>query len=154
MVVCYRPVVGDDPDAEPCAIQRWLFGPDGKALRGPDGRRIKMMLGPTRGAAVKLSDDADVAYGLGVSDGFETALRVYLRGWRPIWALGSAGAIREFPVLPDVSLTIFVDHDGPGLEAARVCRDRWRAAGREAVIRHPPTPGADCADLDLVTGKV
>ena len=132
---------------EPVAIQRWYFGPDGKALRGPDGRRVKKMLGPVKDAAIKLTDDADVIYGLVVAEGFETALATYLAGWRPTWALGSACALASFPILAGIALTIFADHDDAGLEAARVCRDRWRAAGCEAVIRRPPTPGADAADL-------
>jgi len=60
----------------------------------------------------------------------------YLVGWHPVWALGSAGAIEEFPALPGIeSLTIFADNDARGRGAALLCAERWRAAGMEVLVR-------------------
>jgi putative DNA primase/helicase len=61
-----------------------------------------------------------------------------LSGWTPIWAAGSAGAIRRFPVLAGIdSLTIFADIDSAGLVAAQECEGRWAAVGKEARISPP-----------------
>ena len=61
-----------------------------------------------------------------------------LAGWSPIWAAGSAGAIRRFPVFTGIdSLTIFADADSAGLEAAQECAGRWAALGKEVRISSP-----------------
>jgi hypothetical protein len=148
MLAAYRPISGDrDPDAPPCAIQRWFLTGTGEARRGPDGHRLKLMLGPTAVAAIKLTPDEAIEQGLCVAEGLETSLSLYLHGWRPMWALGSAGAIRSLPVLSGVeALNIFADHDAAGLEAARTCRDRWRAAGRHCLVIRRKAAGLDWAD--------
>ena len=78
-----------------------------------DGHKIgKKMLGPVAGCAVKIDSDEDVEQGLGICEGIETGLAIRATGWRPIWALGSAGAIQTFAPMPGVeALTIFADHD-------------------------------------------
>jgi hypothetical protein len=48
-------------------------------------------LGPVGGAAIKLSDDADVTMGLIIGEGLETTLAATVFGLAPAWALGSAG---------------------------------------------------------------
>ena len=111
----------------------------------------KMMLGPVAGCAIKLVADAEVTQGLGVCEGIETAVVATSRfGWRPIWALGSAGAIAQFPVLHGVEgLTIFADNDlnAVGMSAARTCAARWCNAGREVRILLPRCGGLDWADV-------
>jgi hypothetical protein len=55
---------------------------------------------------------------------------------RPGWALGDAGHIRDFPVLPSIeALTILVDNDvsGTGQRAAEACARQWVDAGRDVV---------------------
>jgi hypothetical protein len=107
------------------------------------------MLGPVGGCAIKFDDDAEVTYGLGVAEGPETALAVRASGWRPVWALGSADAIKAFAALNGIeALTVFADHDksGTGRKAARECVNRWHAAGREAVGTMPRGVGCDWAD--------
>jgi hypothetical protein len=119
---------------EPQALQITALHPDGSKI----GRKMR---GPAAGTAIKLDPDDMVGDGLGVTEGFETGLAVALQGWRPIWAAGSAGAIRDFPVLSGIeALTVFSDNDssGTGLEAARKCAHRWREADREIEIK-PPT---------------
>jgi len=110
----------------------------------------KMMLGPVRECAVKLDPDDAVTFGLGICEGIETGLAIRATGWRPIWALGSAGAVRTFPVLAGIdALTIFADNDekGTGQGAARECASRWVTAGREVFIRTPSNVGSDWLDV-------
>lgn len=137
---------------EPRAVHRTALGPngDGKA-RVPGLGNPKKMLGPTRGAVVKLDADSDVLDGLGLAEGIETALAIMAAGWRPVWACGSAGSISTFPVLPGVeALTIFADADPTGLAAAQSCQARWLAAGRECTIILPPDDGQDWADVTVM----
>jgi hypothetical protein len=89
-------------------------------------------------AVVRITKDDAVTGSLGITEGVEDALAVVLSGWSPVWAATSAGAVAKFPVLPGIeSLTIFADADAAGLRSAEACRERWRLAGREAVIAAP-----------------
>lgn len=136
MVALFRHTLTDVP----VAIHRTALTPDCRKI----GRK---MLGECRDAAIKLSPDHDVTAGLGVTEGIETALSVMQAGWQPVWALGSATSIDSFPVLAGVeSLTIFADHDPPGIEAANACAERWRAAGREARVAYPQSINSDFND--------
>lgn len=134
---------------EPRAIHRTAIQPDGSGkAEPPDGGPAKRMLGPARGAVVKLVGDEDVTLGLGLAEGIENALTAVCAGWRPVWAAGSAGAIRTFPVLAGIEgLNIFADHDPTGLEAARACGRRWAEAEREAALIHPRGDGLDWNDV-------
>ncbi|WP_395697975.1 toprim domain-containing protein [Methylocella sp.] len=99
-----------------------------------------MMLGPVAGAAIKIDADEDVTMGLTVGEGAETCVAARQLGLRPVWALGSAGAIGAFPVLPGVeALTILEELDDAGANgrAIEACASRWRAAGREVLIVSP-----------------
>jgi putative DNA primase/helicase len=119
----------DPMSAAPLGIHRTFLGPDGAKLE-------RKMLGPQ--GVVRLSPDVAVTIGLGISEGIEDGIAVMLSAWQPVWAATSAGAISKLPVLAGVhALTIFADADEAGLGAAETCRDRWRAAGREAVIAAP-----------------
>jgi Toprim domain/CHC2 zinc finger len=120
----------------------------------------RMSLGPVGGAAIKVDDDADVELGLTVGEGLESVLAARQLGFRPAWALGSAGAIRNFAVLPGITaLTIITDNDKPdahgrqaGQEAALACSARWTAAGIEVRRVVPRTAGADMADIAVQEG--
>ena len=88
---------------------------------------------------------------LGVCEGIETGLSIYQNNWHPIWALGSAGAIERFPVLPGVeALTVFADNDvsEAGTTAAFRCKRNWLAAGCDVDIKVPRTVGHDWLDED------
>ena len=129
LIAALRPVVGDlDENVPPTAILR--IGLDERG-----GKIAKKMLGPVAGCAVKLDADENVSLGLGIAEGLETSLAVRAAGWRPIWCLGSAGAISTFAPLAGIeaALTIFADSDanGVGTVAARECA----AAGRGRVLR-------------------
>jgi putative DNA primase/helicase len=101
----------------------------------PDARKIdRKALGPVGGAAVKLSDDADVSLALAVGEGLETTLAGLMRGFSPAWALGCADAIGALPVLPGVEALTVLAETGDGGKNARAieaCAARWIAAGRE-----------------------
>ena len=141
LVVAFRLIRNDDEGTPPAAIHRIALNPDGSKLG-------KMMLGPVSGCAVTLDPDENVEEGLGICEGIETGLAIRATGWRPVWALGSAGAIAKFAPIPGIeTLTIFADHDATGLGDAQVCAERWQAAGHEAFIRWPSGLGRDYAEV-------
>lgn len=136
MVAMFRDMLTNAP----VAVHRTFLDDGGRKLE-------RKMLGPAKGAAIKLSPDQDVEGGIGIAEGIETALTIMSSGWRPVWALGSAGAIERFPILPGVSsITVFADHDDAGLAAARACARRWAADGRENRILIPAATGHDWND--------
>lgn len=110
-----------------------------------EGRKIaRKMYGKAKGAVVRLSDDTDVEYGLGIGEGIETALAT---GFAPIWSCLSAGTMAAFPVLGGIeALTIFADRDHAGMSAANACGRIWHEAGKEVEIVAPSEIGADFAD--------
>jgi hypothetical protein len=142
LIAAFHSITKPDNDA-PVAIMRVGLNADGSKI-------AKKMLGPVAGCAIKLDPAENVSHGLGTAEGLETALAVRATGWRPVWALGSAGAIENFPPLAGVeALTIFADNDesGRGTEAAQACAARWSDAGSEVFVRTPNRTGADWADI-------
>ena len=144
LIALFRDIVTN----EPRAIHRIAITSGGILI----GKR---MLGRVAGCAVKLDADQNVEHGLAVGEGIETMIAARMRGFRPAWALGSAGTLKTFPVLGGVEcLSIIVDHDLPdkngrqaGQEAALECSQRWTAAGREVRRIMPRRQGADMADF-------
>jgi hypothetical protein len=136
----------------PQAIQRLFLDID------QNRKTEAMMLGPVGNAAMMISSRADTfCDSLGfcpllyVCEGLETALALHQFGRRPVWALGSAGAIARFPVIFGVGeLTIAADNDenNVGLEAAVECAERWNGEKDQhfARIVMPRKPGTDFAD--------
>jgi putative DNA primase/helicase len=127
MVALFRDVATN----EPCGLHRTFLDRGGRKL----GRR---MLGRAKHAAIKLDADEGVVLGLVIGEGVETGLAAQLAGFRPVWALGSAGALAEFPVLPGIeTINILgeIDDGGANRRATQACAARWMAAGREA-LRH------------------
>jgi hypothetical protein len=134
---------------EPRAIHRIAITSGGTLI-------AKRMLGRVAGCAIKFDADNDIEQGLVIGEGIETCLAARMRGLKPCWALGSAGAIRSFPLLGGIDcLTILVDNDEPdrngrraGPDAAAECSARWTAAGGREVRRIVPRrTGHDMADL-------
>jgi hypothetical protein len=137
LVALFRDIVSN----EPCAIHRIALRPDAIKID-------RKMLGPRGNAAIKLTGDEDVTYGLSVGEGIESTLAGMAMGFRPAWALGSAGSIRNFPVLAGIDcLTIVTDHDDEGKLAADACRERWTDAGREVLIVMSAVESEDANDL-------
>ncbi len=130
---------------QPTGIHRTYLSADGltKAHCVPQ----KMMLGRAALACVKLAPDDAVTEGLAIAEGIETAIAAHMIGWTSVWAALSANALKHFPILEGIeALTIFADHDAPGLASAHTCAARWAAAGREVIIRTPLTRATDLAD--------
>jgi phage/plasmid primase-like uncharacterized protein len=150
LIALVRDIVTDAPKA----IQR-------SALDG-DGRKIdRRSLGPTKGGAIKLWEDAEVTYGLVIGEGLETvavaATRINHRGTllQPAWALMDSANLSGFPILAGIeALTILVDHDanGVGQAAAASCAKRWSAASRNVIRLMPDALGTDFNDLALNGG--
>ncbi len=101
MVALFRNIYSDEPQA----VSRTFLDCAGTKIE-------RKFLGPVGGAAVKLDPDENVLTGLHVGEGVETCLAARQFGLRPAWALGSKGAIRDFPVLSGIeALTIFAEPD-------------------------------------------
>jgi hypothetical protein len=133
-------LMSDPMSGKPTGIHRTFLKPDGSGKA--DIAKPKMMLGST--GVIRLHER--VTNGLGLTEGIETALAIIQRvGWGPVWAAGSDGGIRNFPVLPATTLNIFTDSDAAGMAAAESCRARWVKAGAEVWV-HTPLPGMDWDD--------
>jgi putative DNA primase/helicase len=145
MIGLLRNVLNNTPQA----VHRTALSSAGKKL----GRKV---LGSKAGAAVKLWPDDEVSVGLVIGEGLETVLSAATRIehggtlLRPAWAVGDAGNLAAFPVLPGTdSLTILVDYDesGTGQRAALECSRRWTKAGREVFRIIPNRCGDDINDV-------
>ncbi|WP_439409759.1 toprim domain-containing protein [Bradyrhizobium sp. DASA03076] len=133
MVTAFRSIADDKLQA----IHRTALTRDGKKID-------RKMLGPVAGGAIKIDADEDVEQGLTIGEGFETCLAGRQLGFRPVWALGSAGAISTFPVLPGIdALTILAETDDSGANARGVqaCGNRWVAEQREVIVVTPHAVG-------------
>jgi len=138
MLALFRDVKTD----EPVAVHRTAVTEHGVAL----GR---MALGPIARAAIKLwpLDGDQIAVGEGIETVLAAALHVR-RDLQPAWALAVANNLKFLPVIRGVRrLTIFVDNDEAGREAAESCSRRWCDAGRAVVKLTPNIPDADFNDL-------
>jgi putative DNA primase/helicase len=102
----------------------------------PEARKPKRkFLGPVGGAAIKLDADGDVTSGLHIGEGVETCMAARQLGLKPVWVLGSAGAIGRFPLLNGIdALTVLAENDEANAVAVAQVGERWTAAGREVLI--------------------
>lgn len=133
MLTAFRSIVGDTLQA----IHRTALTPAGAKID-------RKMLGPISGSAIKIDADENVEQGLTIGEGFETCLAGRQLGFRPVWALGSAGAIGTFPVLPGIDgLTILAETDdsGANARAVKTCGNRWAAEQREVIVATPRVAG-------------
>ena len=136
----------------PQAVQRLFLDID------QNKKTEAMMLGPVGGAAMMISSRAETfseclswCPRLYVCEGLETGLALHAAGHRPVWALGSAGAIARFPVLFAVGHVIICadnDNTSTGISAAIDCAERWNATPKQkATIVMPGTTNSDFADM-------
>ena len=131
------------------AVQRTALDKDG-------AKRGRRMLGVAAAAAIKFDNDDAVTTGLIVGEGAETVLSGRQVGFRPAWALGSAGAIATLPVLTGIeALSIHAEHDETGANARAIeeCGSRWQDAGR-LVITIAPRLGNDLNDAIRMQGAL
>jgi hypothetical protein len=133
---------------EPKAIHRRLI-----TAAGEKADRWKA-LGPTGDCVIRLWPDDAVTTAVVLGEGIETVLagatNICHRGTllQPAWAAGDAGHLWSLPVLPGVeALTLLVDADDTGQDAAAECAERWTAAGREAIRLTPRNIDADFNDI-------
>jgi hypothetical protein len=146
LICAFRPiltVVPSDPfhDSPVSAIHR---------IRGR-GHDNKAMLGPVKGKAVQFGEWEEVSSGgvIHVTEGVETALARLARNHRPIWALGSAGALESMPVLAYAcQLVVWADSDesGRGEQAADKLARRYAESGRKADVFLRGESGKDFGD--------
>jgi hypothetical protein len=135
LIALFRDVVTD----EPRATSRTFLTEGGRKLE----RRFH---GPVAGCAIKL-DKLDGCGALHIGEGIETCLSARILGHRPVWALGSAGAIDKFPIVEGVStLTLLRENDEANSRAATACRLRWIEAKRD-VASIWPAVGKDLNDM-------
>ena len=128
----------------PLAIHRTFLACDcgGKAPIGPQ----KMMLGPCRGGAVRLTAPGKL---LMVGEGIETCLAAMQATGHPAWAALSTSGLRALDLPKDVrDVILLADGDDPGEAAARDCAWRWKREGRRVRIAHPHQ-GMDFNDMLL-----
>jgi DNA polymerase len=144
LVAAYRDVVTD----EFAGIHRIALTPD--VFTGAKVQRRTLGSWPMP-RAIKLWPLGDHLF---LGEGIETVLAAATRlMMRPAWAAGSSGNLKKFPVLAQTRLTLLVDNDASGIEAAKICGQRWSKAGRKVGLRQPPCPGTDFNDLVLEVMK-
>jgi putative DNA primase/helicase len=131
-------------DDNPIGILRTFLSADGneKAWCIPN----KMMLGPCRGGAVRLSEASDSVM---VGEGIETSLSAMQGTGRATWAALSAPGLCTLDLpRPIRDVIILADGDEPGERAAQDAAQRWNRQGRRVRIARAPS-GLDFNDLLL-----
>ena len=115
-----------------------------RRLARPRSDPAKMMLGPCRGGAVRLSQPGDM---LMVGEGIETCLAAMQATSHPAWAALSTSGLRALDLPESVrEVIVLADGDDPGEAAARDCALRWQREGRRVRIARPPR-GQDFNDV-------
>jgi putative DNA primase/helicase len=133
-------------DDTPLAVHRTFLARDGSGKAPVEP--TKMMLGPCRGGALRLSSIGDR---LMIAEGIETALSAMQATGHPAWAALSTSGLRALDLPKDVcDVIVLADGDDPGEAAARDCAWRWKREGRRVRIARPPQ-GLDFNDM-LVDG--
>jgi putative DNA primase/helicase len=158
-VLRFHPTCPWESGTVPCLVAAFR-AIDGDALTGIHRIRLdrperwpkaeRKMLGSIAGSAVKLDPAGDR---LAIGEGIETCMAARQLGLRPVWALGSAGAIARFPDVANVEgLTIVGENDGgASRHAAEACRDSWHP--RRVAILTPTGGRKDFNDLTLEETK-
>ena len=125
MVCLLRDIATD----EPCGIHRTF-------LDRKTGQKIdRRMLGIAKGAAIKLDP---VGTSLTIGEGVETVLSGRMAGLGAVWALGSSGAVSNFPVLKGLTeITILEENDPRSRRDVETCGRRYLAAGKPVNIVTP-----------------
>jgi hypothetical protein len=131
-------------DGEPLALHRTFLARNGEGKAPVEPSR--MMLGPCRGGAVRLSGPGP-GETLMVGEGIETVLSVMQQTGLPGWAALSTSGMRSLDVPDSVrDVIVLADGDAPGEAAAQDCARRWTREGRKVRIARPPW-GFDFNDL-------
>jgi putative DNA primase/helicase len=83
----------------------------------------RKMLGRVAGSAVKLDPTGER---LVIGEGVETCLAARELGLRPVWALGSAGAIERLSPVAGVNHLVILGENDNGT-SRRACRENWKS---------------------------
>ena len=162
-VLRFHPNCPFNGNSHPCLVARFndcetdeLAGIHRTALTADAKKIDRMMLGSwPRSRAIKLRPTGKK---LIVGEGIETTIAGGMRlgdEAAALWALGSAPAIGQLPVVADVGeLVILVDREksGAGLSNAHACANRWYYAKRKTGLLIPQQNDADFNDL-ILEGK-
>lgn len=141
---CMVALVTRGTDNTLLAIHRTFLARDGGGKAPVDP--AKMMLGPCRGGAVRLSPPGDM---LMIGEGIETCLAAMQATGHPSWAALSTSGMRALDLPAGVrEVIVLADGDEPGEAAARDCAMRWMGEGRRVRIARPPR-GMDFNDVLL-----
>jgi putative DNA primase/helicase len=132
----FHPACVWESGTAPCLIAGFR-AIDGDAITGIHRIRLdqperwpkaeRKMLGRVAGSAVKLDPAGER---LVIGEGVETCLAARELGLRPVWALGSAGAIERFPLVEGVNHLVILgenDESGRNRKAAEACREIWKS---------------------------
>jgi putative DNA primase/helicase len=129
-------------DNRPVGIHRTFLNEaaNGKAEVTPN----KMLLGPSRGGAVRLGPPQDT---LLIGEGIETCLAAMQATGMTAWAALSTSGMITLDLPTSVrAIIILADADEPGERAATKAAARWLKAGRRVRIARPPQ-GLDFNDV-------
>jgi hypothetical protein len=134
-------LVTNASNRQPMAIHRTYLDPAGsKANLAPN----KMMLGRTSGGIVCLGQGEG---GLLIGEGIETVLSAMQASGRPGWAALSTSGLKSLDLPPSIrAVTILVDGDKPGRDAASIAANKWSALGVQVRMARAPE-GRDFNDL-------
>lgn len=114
---------------EPCGIHRTFL-----ALATAE-KIDRRMLGTAGGAAIKF-DEAGSS--LTIGEGIETVLSGRAFGLGRCWALGSSGAVGNFPVMKGLTeIAVLAENDSRSRRDVEECADRYRRAGKPVTIITP-----------------
>lgn len=133
---------------EPLGLHRTWLRADGSGKADVEPNR-KQLCKPLTDGVIRIWANDAVEYGLGVGEGIESTLSL-AHDFVPVWCCMNANHLKNFPILAGVeSLTISVDHDRAGIDAARACKSRWKTAGRRVHTILSKTPGHDLNDVEV-----
>jgi putative DNA primase/helicase len=123
-------LVRDIKTDKPLAVHRTALTRDAQPQRID-----RKSLGPVAGGAIKISPDFDVHSGLLIGEGIETVLSASkLLKFKPVWSLIDKNGVSKFPAMVGIeSITIAVDNDLAGRQAAAECVERLTQAGVEVI---------------------
>jgi hypothetical protein len=127
---CMLALVREIKTNAPVAVHRTAL------TTGPRPERIdRKSLGPTTGGAIKISPNHEVHAGLLIGEGIETVLSASkLLQFKPVWSVIDKNGIAKFPVLSGIeSVTVAVDNDRAGQQAANECVRRLTQASVEVI---------------------
>ena len=135
-------LVTDGESGKPVAIHRTYLARNGKGKAPVEPQ--KMMLGPTRGGAVRLSEPGET---LAIGEGLESCLSAMQATGIPTWAALSTSGLKTLSLPADVrDVIVLADGDDAGERAAQQAAGRWKNEGRRVRIARPPR-GMDFNDI-------